>query len=112
MLLSKEEIVKIINKEPKKFKNKLTNQIINEYLYDNWEMLAMVQTMIKDIKGIDVGEIQSPRGEMCPSFIQLAISKGVHPMNVMQKASDFHALEFAFEQSMKYFRNKFNNNEN
>ena len=111
MLLNNDQIKKIIYKTPKKLKNKHTNQEINEYNFEQWEMLSLIQTYIKEIKGIDVRAIQAPKGEYCPSFIQFIVSKSNNPMLGMNKGNDFTCMDYCFYISFNYFINKFKENE-
>lgn len=110
MILKEQEIKDIINKQPKKLKNSLTNQIINSYEYSLEEQLGLIQTYIYTVKGVDIGSINPPQGNICPSFLDLAISKGIHPMQAMQKVSDMHAAEFAMNIALKFFKDKYNEN--
>ena len=110
-MLNKEEILKIINKEPKKLKSKLTGQIINEYHYELHEQLSLIRAFIYDKTGRDVGEIKPPKGEMCPSFVQKAIEHGVNPMLAMSNGSDLIAASFAMDMALKHFICKFKHHE-
>lgn len=107
MILNKEQILAILNRQPKKLKNKFNGKIINEYSYTLEEQLNLIQTYIYFVKGIDVGDIKPPSGNMCASFINLAVSKGIHPINAMEKGNDLEAANFAMEISLKYFKNKY-----
>ena len=85
MLLNETQIKEILNRNPVVLKNNATGQQINQYIYTEEEQLSLIQTFIKEKTNRDPGEIQVPRGELCPSFINLAISKGINPINVMSK---------------------------
>ena len=111
MLLSEQEIRKILDKDPKKLKNKANGEIINEYTYELHEQLSLIQTYIKEKKRVDIGTINPPKGEVCMSFMQMALGKGIHPMVAMNKSSDIEAANFAFDRAMFYYRNKFKKNE-
>jgi len=108
MILSEEKIKEILNRSPVVLKNNATGQQINQYIYTGEEQLSLIQTFIKDKKGIDIGEIQTPRGELCPSFMHLAIRRGIDPMIAMQKASDIDAMQCAFNVAFNYYWNKIN----
>ena len=108
MILSEEKIKEILNRSPVVLKNNATGQRINQYIYTGEEMLSLIQTFIKDKKGVDVGEIQTQRGEPCPSFIHLAIRRGIDPMIAMQKASDIDGVQCAFNVAFNYYWNKIN----
>lgn len=71
------------------------------------EMLYVIKQAILDIKGIDVGEIQRPKGEMCNSFLQKAVKSGIHPFLAMEMSSDFHVMDYMFGKSCYYFNEKF-----
>lgn len=111
-MLNKEEILKIINKDPKKLKNKFTGEIVNEYHYILLEQLGLIRAFIYDKTGKDIGEISPPKGEICPSFIQKAIERGIHPMEAMHNGSDLTAANFAMDMALKHFKNKYNENNN
>lgn len=108
MLLNEIQIKEILNRSPVVLKNNATGQQINQYIYTGEEQLSLIQTFIKDKKGIDIGEIQTPRGELCPSFIELAIKRGIDPMIAMQKASDIDGFNFCFNCAFNYYYYKFN----
>ena len=108
MILSEEKIKEILNRSPVVLKNNATGQQINQYIYTGEEQLSLIQTFIKDKKGIDIGEIQTLRGELCPSFIDLAIRRGIDPMIAMQKASDIDGVQCAFNVAFNYYWNKIN----
>jgi hypothetical protein len=110
MILKEQEIKDIINKQPKKLRNSLTNQVINSYEYSLEEQLNLIQTYIYTVKGVDIGDIKPPQGNICPSFLDLAISKGIHPMQAFKKADDLHAAEFAMNIALKFFKDKYNEN--
>lgn len=111
-MLNKEEISKIINKEPKKLKNKFTGDVINEYHYTLQEQLGLIRAFIYDKTGRDVREIKPPKGEMCPSFIQQAIEHGVNPMLAMSNGSDLVAANFCMDVALQHFKNKYNETRN
>ena len=106
MILSEEKIKEILNRSPVVLENKFTKQRINQYTYTGEEMLSLIQTFIKEKTNRDPGEIQVPRGELCPSFIDLAIKKGINPMIAMQKASDIYAMQCAFNVAFSYYWNQ------
>lgn len=49
---------------------------------------------------------------MCPTFIQLAIERGIHPMQAMSRGSDLEAANFAMDIALKYFKNKYDETRN
>lgn len=108
MLLNETQIKEILNRSPVVLKNNTTGQRINQYIYTGEEQLSLIQTFIKEKTNRDSGEIQVPRGELCPSFIDLAIKKGINPMIAMQKASDIDAMQCAFNVAFNYYWNKIN----
>lgn len=108
MLLSETQIKEILNRSPVVLKNNATGQQINQYIYTGEEQLSLIQTFIKEKTNRDPGEIQVPRGELCPSFIDLAIKKGINPMIAMQKASDIDGMQCAFNVAFNYYWNKIN----
>lgn len=112
MLLDEEKIKKIIFKTPKKVRHKQNNQEINEYIYEQWEMLSLIQTYIKEIKRIDVEAIQAPKALHCPSFIQFIMSKSNNIMLAMNRGTDFECMNYCFYISFNYFYNKYNENIN
>jgi len=112
MILSEEQIKNILAKQPKKLRNKLTGEEINEYFYTDIEMLNVIQTFIYDKKGVDIGTIDRPRGMLCPSFVDLCIKRGVNPILAMSKSSDIDAMDFAFNQAFLHFKNKYDENNN
>jgi hypothetical protein len=107
MILNELEIKNIINKEPKKLKNSLSGDIVNSYEYTLEEQLNLIQTYIKERKGVDTGNISPPRGEMCVTFMQLAINHGIHPMSAMEKSSDLHAASFLMDCALRFYNNKY-----
>ena len=110
-MLSKKEIITIINKIPKKLRHKQTGKEINEYSYTLAEQLGLIRAFIYDKTGRDVGEIKPPKGEMCPSFVQKAIEHGVNPMLAMSNGSDLIAASFAMDMALKHFICKFKHHE-
>lgn len=108
MILTEEEILKIINKEPKKLKNKFTGKIIYEYHYELHEQLELIRAFIHDKTGKDVGEILPPKGEYCGSFVNLCIRYGVNPIQAMQNGNDIMGIDFAMNVALRHFKNKYN----
>lgn len=108
MILTEKVIKDIINKEPRKLRNKATGEEINEYTYSDIEMLELIQTFIYGKKGKDVGNIDKPKGLLCPSFANLCISKGINPMLVMSRSHDYEAMQVAFDVAFVYYKNKYN----
>lgn len=105
MLLNKQQILDIINKEPRKLRDRLNGQVINEYSYTLDEQLNLIQTYIYSVKGVDVGNIKPSKGELCPSFVHLAVINGINPVFAMNKGSDLEAANFAMNVALKYFKN-------
>lgn len=112
MILTEKDIKSILDKKPRPLKNKLTNEIVNEYSYTEKENLDLIQTYIYSLKGVDVGQIESPKGELCPSFIKIMAQNGISGISAMQNASDFNAMSLAFDISLSYFNKKFKNEKN
>lgn len=110
-MLSEQEIKNILSKEPKKLRNSITNEIINSYNYTLQEQLGLIRRYIFDKKGVDVGDIIPPSGELCPSFVNLAVSKGINPMVVMSKPTDIDAANFAFDVALRYYYLKYFHND-
>jgi len=108
MLLNETQIREILNKTPKVLENKAIKERINQYTYTGDEMLSLIQTFIKEKTNKDPGEIQTPNGSLCPSFINLAISKQINPMLVMHKGSDIDAMNCAFNVAQNYYYFKYN----
>lgn len=105
MILQEQEIKAILNKSPKVMKSNL-GVIINQYEYNQKELLDLIQTYIKEKKGVDVKEIKLMQG-MCPSFVNLMTSRGVHPLEAMQKSDAFNAFDYASWVAMNYYFNKY-----
>mgnify|MGYP000084150145 CR=1 FL=1 len=106
MILTEQEIKAILEKSPKLMKSKFGDSTINQFEYNQKELLDLIQTYIKERKNIDVGEIKLQQG-MCPSFVNLMIQKGVNPLEAMQKADIFNAFDYASWVAMNYYFNKF-----
>ena len=108
MLLNETQIKEILNRSPVVLENKFTKQRINQYTYTEEEQLSLIQIFIKEKTNRDPGEIQVPGGELCPSFMHLAIRRGIDPMIAMQKASDIDGVQCAFNVAFNYYWNKIN----
>jgi len=105
MILTEQEIKKILSRIPTVMKSRVLDYTINQYEYTLKELLDLVQTYIYEKKGIDIGTIQEPEGDICPSFLKIVLSKtGV--MN-MDKGSDFNALNIASDIALNYFYTKY-----
>ena len=111
MILTKQEIKAILGKSPKLMKSKFGDSTINQFEYNQKELLDLIQTYIKERKNIDVGEIKLQQG-MCPSFVNLMIQKGINPLEAMQKGDELNAFDYASWCAMSYYINKFRKNEN
>lgn len=107
MILNEIQIKEILARNPKVLENKSTKQRINEYTYTGEEMLSLIQTFIKEKTGKDTREIQTPNGSLCPSFINLALTKQINPMLVMSKGSDIDAINCAFSVAQNYYYFKY-----
>ena len=106
MILTEQEIKNILNKTPKLMKSKLGNFTINQFEYDQKELLDLIQTYIKEKKSIDVGEIKVT-GHTCASFIQFLIVNGLDMFKATTMASDLEAMNYASYICIKYYNNKF-----
>jgi len=112
MILNETQIREILAKNPVVLENKATKERINQYSYTGDEMLSLIQTFIKEKTNKDPGKLQTPNGSLCPSFINLAVSKQINPMLVMSKGSDIDAMNCAFNCAFNFYWNKLNTNEN
>lgn len=110
MILQEQDIKNILNKIPKVMKSNLGNFTINQYEYTQKEQLDLIQTYIKEKKGIDVGEINLTQGT-CHSFINFMVSNKLDIMTAMQRSDSLNALDYAFWYVTKYYVNKFRENE-
>lgn len=106
MILTEQEIKNLLNKTPKLMKSKLWGFTINQFEYNQKELLDLIQTYIKDRKNIDIGEIKL-QGGICPSFINLLIEKGINPLEAMGKGDELHAFDYASWCAMNYYIDKF-----
>lgn len=105
MILKEEDIKNILNKKSTVVGNRSLGIKLNQYEYTAKELLDLVQTYIYEKKGIDVGNIQEPRGELCHSFFEICLKRTVS-MNI-GKCSDFNALNVASDVALNYFYNKY-----
>ncbi len=105
MILKEEDIKNILNRHSTIVGNRMLGVKLNQYEYTLKELLDLVQTYIYEKKGIDVGNIQEPRGEICPSFLEMFL-KRTGSMNI-EKCSDFNALNVASDVALNYFYNKY-----
>lgn len=110
MILDTQQIKEIIFKSPRKLRNKLNGEEINEYSYSYKEQLNLVQTFIKQVKGVDVGEISPPKGTINGAFVDMCVRRGINPMLAVQRGSDLDSLEFAFNVCLNYYINKYKEN--
>lgn len=111
MILTEQQIKDVLNKTPKLMKSKFGGSIINQFEYNQKEQLDLIQTYIKEKKGIDVGEINLTQGT-CHSFINFMVSNKLDIMTAMQRSDSLNALDYAFWYVTKYYVNKFRENEN
>lgn len=108
MLLNKEQILSIVNKEPKKLKHRITETIINSYEYTVDEQLNIIETYIFEKTGNKTGQISPPKGEICPTFINHCLLNSVRGNMAMFRSSDLDAADFAMTIAIKYFKEKYN----
>lgn len=103
MILKEEDIKNILNRKSTVVSNRMLGINLNQYEYTSKELLNLVQTYIYEKKGINIGEIQEPKGNLCHSFLKIMVSKGIMDID---KCSDFNALDVASNISLNYFSNK------
>jgi len=111
MILTEQQIKDVLNKTPKLIKSKFGGSTINQFEYNQKELLDLIQTYIKERKNVDVGDLKLGQG-MCPSFISLIIQKTGDHLLAMQKGDELNAFDYASWCAMSYYINKFRKNEN
>ena len=109
MILTKQEIKAILGKSPKLMKSKFGDSTINQFEYNQKELLDLIQTYIKERKNVDVGDLKLVPG-MCPSFISLIIQKTGDHLLAMQKGDELNAFDYASWCAMNYYIEKFREN--
>ena len=105
MILKEEDIKNILNRHSTVVGNRMLGIKLNQYEYGVKELLDLIQTYIYENKGIDIGSIEKPKGDICASFLELYL-KITGSMNI-NRCSDFNALNVASDVALNYFYNKY-----
>lgn len=94
MLLEESKIKEILERKP--------------FNIDWKEQNSIIQTYIKEKRGMDCGEIQAPTTQPCPSFMNLMFNKRVNPAIILQKGDEILANEFCFYIAANFYISRWN----